>query len=59
LADNRIALNAGWDREQLEIELASLPDILSDEGLDIGISGLCRDHSVLQGLAPKPADRRI
>jgi DNA modification methylase len=39
LADNRIALNAGWDREQLEIELATLPDILFDEGLDISISG--------------------
>jgi ParB-like nuclease domain len=39
LADNRIALNAGWDREQLEIELATLPDILFEEGLDISISG--------------------
>ena len=39
LADNRIALNAGWDREQLAIELATLPDILFDEGLDISISG--------------------
>ena len=29
LADNRIALSAGWDREQLAIELAALPDLLS------------------------------
>jgi DNA modification methylase len=39
LADNRIALNAGWDREQLEIELSTLPDILFAEGLDINITG--------------------
>jgi ParB/RepB/Spo0J family partition protein len=27
LADNRIALNAGWDRELLAIELAALPEL--------------------------------
>ena len=28
LADNRIAQSAGWDREQLSIELAALPELL-------------------------------
>jgi ParB-like chromosome segregation protein Spo0J len=39
LADNRIALNAGWDREQLEIELAALPDLLIEDGVDISVTG--------------------
>src|SRR5215208_2157982 len=33
LADNRIAQNAGWDREQLAAELASLPEMLLLEEL--------------------------
>jgi DNA modification methylase len=39
LADNRIAQNAGWDREQLAIELASLPELLVLDNLDITITG--------------------
>jgi DNA modification methylase len=39
LADNRIALNAGWDRERLEIELAALPELLIEDGLDISVTG--------------------
>ena len=39
LADNRIAQSAGWDREQLSIELAALPELLIREGIDIGITG--------------------
>ncbi len=39
LADNRIALNAGWDRERLAIELAVLPDLLIEESLDISVTG--------------------
>jgi DNA modification methylase len=39
LADNRIALNAGWDRERLAIELAVLPDLLIEEELDISVTG--------------------
>ena len=39
LADNRIAQSAGWDRERLSIELAALPEILSTEGIDIGVIG--------------------
>ena len=39
LADNRIAQSAGWDREQLSIELAALPELLIEEGIDVGITG--------------------
>jgi DNA modification methylase len=39
LADNRIAQSAGWDREQLSIELAALPELLIQEGIDIAITG--------------------
>lgn len=39
LADNRIAQSAGWDRELLEIELAELPELLIDEGMDLSITG--------------------
>ena len=39
LADNRIAQSAGWDRERLASELASLPDLLVEDGLDITVAG--------------------
>jgi DNA modification methylase len=39
LADNRIALSAGWDREQLAIELAALPELLVEDDLDISVTG--------------------
>jgi len=39
LADNRIALSAGWNREQLAIELAELPEILIEDGLDLSVTG--------------------
>ena len=39
LADNKIAENAGWDRELLAIELPELAEILIVEGLDISITG--------------------
>jgi DNA modification methylase len=39
LADNKIAENAGWDRELLAAELPELTDILVVEGLDISITG--------------------
>jgi DNA modification methylase len=39
LADNRIAENAGWDRELLAIELPALAEILVVEGLDVSITG--------------------
>jgi ParB-like chromosome segregation protein Spo0J len=39
LADNKIAQNAGWNRELLATELPELADILVVEGLDISITG--------------------
>lgn len=39
LADNKVADNAGWDRERLAIELPELSDLLVQEGLDISITG--------------------
>jgi hypothetical protein len=39
LADNRIALSAGWDREQLAMELAALPELLLEDDLDISVTG--------------------
>jgi DNA modification methylase len=53
LADNRIAQNAGWDRELLAVELGELALILPDLGLeipDLGFStgeldSLLSDHS--------------
>jgi len=39
LADNKIAENAGWDRELLATELPELADILIVEGLDLSITG--------------------
>ena len=39
LADNKIAENAGWDRERLAIELPELTELLIAESLDISITG--------------------
>ncbi len=39
LADNKIADNAGWDRELLAAELPELAELLVVEGLDISITG--------------------
>jgi DNA modification methylase len=39
LADNKIATNAGWDRERLSIEIPELSKQLAIEGLDICLTG--------------------
>jgi DNA modification methylase len=39
LADNKIAANAGWNREILAVELPELAELLVDEELDISITG--------------------
>ena len=39
IADNKIAENAGWDRERLAIEIPELAGLLETEGLDISILG--------------------
>jgi ParB-like chromosome segregation protein Spo0J len=39
IADNRIAENSGWNREQLAIEIPELAGLLEAEGLDVSILG--------------------
>ena len=39
LADNKIAEKAGWNREQLAVELPELTELLIQENLDITITG--------------------
>ena len=39
IADNRIAEQAGWDRQLLSVELGELIDLLPIEGLDISVTG--------------------
>ena len=39
IADNKIAEQAGWDREILAIELGELIDLLPTEGLDVSLTG--------------------
>lgn len=39
IADNKIAENAGWDRERLAIELPELAELLVEDCLDISITG--------------------
>jgi hypothetical protein len=39
LADNKIAANAGWDRERLAIEIPELSKLLELEGFDIALTG--------------------
>jgi DNA modification methylase len=39
IADNKIAENAGWDRERLAIEIPELAGLLEADGLDVSILG--------------------
>ena len=39
LAENRIALDAGWDRETLAAELGELAILLPDAEIDLSITG--------------------
>jgi DNA modification methylase len=39
IADNKIAENAGWDRERLAIEIPELTGLLETEGLDVSVLG--------------------
>jgi DNA modification methylase len=51
LADNKLALNAGWDEEILGSELKEL--LVSDLGIDIGITGftIAEVDRAIEGLA--------
>ena len=39
IADNKIAEQAGWDREMIAIELGELIDLLPTEGMDVSLTG--------------------
>jgi len=39
IADNKIAEQAGWDREILAVELGELIDLLPAEGFDVSLTG--------------------
>jgi 16S rRNA G966 N2-methylase RsmD len=60
LADNKLALNAGWDEELLAEELQSLLEV--DDDFDIGVTGfsIAEVDSLIEGLSPEemgdPAD---
>ena len=46
IADNKIAENAGWDRERLAIEIPELAGLLEAEGLDVSIPASRRSRSI-------------
>lgn len=50
IADNKLALNAGWDEELLALELGELADM----GFDLGLTGFSEGE--LAGLRIGPAD---
>ena len=63
LADNKLALNAGWDEELLALELKELME--ADIDFDVGITGfsIAEIDGLVEGLAPEeagdPADDRL
>jgi ParB-like chromosome segregation protein Spo0J len=62
LADNKLAINAGWDEELLALELKELME--ADLGFDIDVTGFTIPEvdQLIEGLAPEepgdPADDR-
>jgi hypothetical protein len=54
IADNRLALNAGWDEAMLALEMRDL----MDEGYDVGLTGfyLKEVDALLAGLDAQPED---
>lgn len=60
IADNKIAQEAGWDREMLALELGELIEVLPTHGLDVALTGFeAAEIDMLIadfGDAPQPAD---
>jgi DNA modification methylase len=61
LADNKLAQNAGWDRERLYSELNELSVVLIEENLDLSVTGfdiaeLDALHTDFEGPAPGPLE---
>jgi DNA modification methylase len=64
IADNRIAEQAGWDREMLAVELGELIELLPTEGLEVSLTGfeVPEIDALLADLAPsdiQPEDAQI
>jgi DNA modification methylase len=62
IADNKIAENAGWDRERLAIEIPELAHLLTTEGLNVSILGfeaveIEQIQTDLEGHAADPWDK--
>ena len=63
LADNKLALNAGWDEELLALELQEL--MAADVDFDVGLTGfsIAEVDQLIDGLAPEepgdPADDQL
>ena len=53
IADNKLAMNAGWDNELLRVEL----DDLSDMGFDVELTGFSLDE--ISGLEPDGASGEL
>jgi DNA modification methylase len=58
IADNKLAMNAGWDDEILAIELSELSQVLVDVDWDVGITGFSIPEidGLIEGLAPQEPD---
>ncbi len=59
LADNKLALNAGWDEELLALELGELLALDADTGFDVSITGFSIPEidGILESVAPEePGD---
>ena len=63
LADNKLALNAGWDEELLALELKELMAADIDFGIDVMGFSIAEVDQLIEGLAPEepgdPADDRL
>jgi DNA modification methylase len=63
LADNKLALNAGWDEELLALELKELMAADIDFGIDVTGFSFAEVDQLIEGLAPEepgdPADDRL
>ena len=57
LADNKLAMNAGWDEELLALELKELME--ADIDFALGITGftIAEVDRLMEGLAPEEAGR--
>src|SRR5271169_6753787 len=63
LADNKLALNAGWDEELLALELKALMEAEIDFDLSVTGFSIAEVDQLVEGLAPSepgdPADDRL